>query len=350
MDISVIVPVYNVEKYIGQCIESLCNQTLKNIEIILVDDGSPDNSGNICDEYAAKDDRITVIHKKNGGVGAARNDGLAVAKGEYVIFVDSDDYVPEDAYEKLYNKAVECDADIAIGDVYRIYDDRKEYAQFYRNEFITEDSEFIDKLIQADFYHTYCPLPPESGAAFGYGGPWNKIVRRSMLEEHDIKFDLRVKGIFDDIIYTAHILAVAKRIVYINTPVYNYRILENSITQTYKANMPEINSAIFESWQEFIAKYGQNGKYDKAYYANVLRRMEQSLLKYFFNSKNPKSNKEVMKELRDTIRSEPYFTAAKCAELSKLRKGHKLIALLMRTKSAFVLRTVFCLLNNIKKA
>lgn len=92
---SVVVPVYNVEKYIGFCIESLQKQTLKEIEIILVDDGSPDKSGEICDLYAAKDARIIVIHKKNGGVSAARNDGMDIAKGEYIIFCDSDDWLPE---------------------------------------------------------------------------------------------------------------------------------------------------------------------------------------------------------------------------------------------------------------
>ena len=215
---SVVVPVYNVEKYIGFCIESLQKQTLKEIEIILVDDGSPDKSGEICDLYAAKDARIIVIHKKNGGVSAARNDGMDIAKGEYIIFCDSDDWLPENALEKLYNKGVEVNADIVIGNVYQSNDGKEILAKFYRDEFVTEDREFIDKMIQADFYKTYCPLPDHSGPAFGYGGPWNKAVRLSMLKKAKIKFDVRVKGIFDDIIYTAHILANAKKVAYIKDP------------------------------------------------------------------------------------------------------------------------------------
>ena len=111
--ISIIVPVYNVEQYLAECIESIKDQSLTDIEIILVDDGSPDNSGAICDDYALKDDRIKVIHKKNGGLSSARNAGLEVAIGEYIGFVDSDDWVDGEMYEVLYKNAVENQAEIA---------------------------------------------------------------------------------------------------------------------------------------------------------------------------------------------------------------------------------------------
>ena len=101
--ISVIVPVYKVEQYLHRCVDSILAQTYTNLEIILIDDGSPDRSGAICDEYAAKDSRIRVIHQKNAGLGAARNAGLDVCSGEYIAFVDSDDTLPEDALEQLIN-------------------------------------------------------------------------------------------------------------------------------------------------------------------------------------------------------------------------------------------------------
>ena len=101
--ISIIVPIYNVEKYIHKCIESIINQTYKNLEIILVDDGSPDNCGNICEEYAKNDSRIKVIHKENNGLSSARNAGLEICKGDYIGFVDSDDYIELNMYEVLIN-------------------------------------------------------------------------------------------------------------------------------------------------------------------------------------------------------------------------------------------------------
>ena len=112
--LSIIVPVYNVEKYIERCIKSILNQSFTNFELILVDDGSPDNCGKICDEYKKKDSRIKVIHKKNGGLSDARNAGIERAKGEYIAFVDSDDFINKYMYEILYKNAKKWDADISI--------------------------------------------------------------------------------------------------------------------------------------------------------------------------------------------------------------------------------------------
>lgn len=112
--LSIIVPVYNVERYLRRCLESIINQTYSNLEIILVDDGSTDNSGNICDEFAEKDSRITVIHKKNEGVSVARNIGLDIAKGDYIGLVDSDDYIKVDMYKKLLELITASDSDMAV--------------------------------------------------------------------------------------------------------------------------------------------------------------------------------------------------------------------------------------------
>ena len=134
--VSIISPMYNVEKYLKKCLESYVNQTLIDIEIILVDDGSPDNSGKIADEYAKRDSRIRVIHKKNAGVSAARNDGLSIAKGEYVIFCDSDDWMNENACEILYSAAKKNNADISIADVYMAYSNKNIAVQFYKDQFL----------------------------------------------------------------------------------------------------------------------------------------------------------------------------------------------------------------------
>ena len=164
--VSVIVPIYNVEKYLPQLLDSLVSQSLREIEIILVDDGSPDGCGIICDNYANNDPRIKVIHKKNGGVSAARNDGLKETTGDYVIFCDSDDWLPLNALEILWNKGNEENADIVIGDVYENRESSNVQAHFYSKDFVTDDSLFIHKMIQADIYKTYCPMPNISGARF----------------------------------------------------------------------------------------------------------------------------------------------------------------------------------------
>ena len=119
--ISIIVPVYNVEEYLDKCVESIVNQTYKNIEVILVDDGSPDNCPKMCDDWAKKDKRIKVIHKKNGGLSDARNKGIDESKGEYLSFVDSDDYITDNYVELLYNIISKEHADISMAKQYVVY-------------------------------------------------------------------------------------------------------------------------------------------------------------------------------------------------------------------------------------
>ncbi|EOH87788.1 glycosyltransferase family 2 protein [Enterococcus pallens] len=139
-EISIIVPVYNVEKYLHKCVDSILIQTFTDFEVILVDDGSLDNSGQICDEYAKKDDRVKVIHKKNGGLSDARNAGIDVAKGKYLGFVDSDDYIERDMYELLYENIVKEKADLSICGIYHVYEGKnpekkqEKYMLLDRNE------------------------------------------------------------------------------------------------------------------------------------------------------------------------------------------------------------------------
>ena len=143
--ISVVVPVYKVEKYLKKCVESIINQTYKDLEIILVDDGSPDNSGVICDEYAENDSRVRVIHKKNEGVAKAREDGIAVAKGEYICFVDSDDYIELDFCEVLLENLLKYNADWVSCDMDHIYEngDNAEHMENIESNTLIQDREII---------------------------------------------------------------------------------------------------------------------------------------------------------------------------------------------------------------
>lgn len=320
-------PCYNVENYLQKCLHSLTNQTYDDIEIIMVDDGSPDNSGIVCDAYAEKDSRVKVIHKKNGGVSAARNDGLAAATGDYVLFCDGDDWMPMDACECLCKAADETDADVIFGDIWRSWDDRDEYMRFFKDPFCTEDPDFIRELVKTNFYYTYCPAVPTQNRADGcYGGPWNKAVKRTLLLEHDIHFDVRVKGIYDDVIYSAHVLANAKKIAYIGKPVYNYRQINQSMTHVFKKNILEINEAIFTSWREFLESYDVRGEWKRAYSANVIRRLDHALEVYFLSDANlaPQKNRKV--ELAALLKQEPYYTAARNVDLDKLTKRHRVEA------------------------
>lgn len=328
--VSIIIPVYKVEEFLENCVNSLIKQSLTDIEIVLVDDGSPDNCPSICDEFAKKDSRIKVIHKKNEGVSAARNDGLKIATGEYIIFCDSDDWMEVHGLEELYKKATQEEADIVIGDVYLSKERENKYVKFYKDEFTTNDKDFIQELIKCDIYRTYCPNPAESGVAFGYGGPWNKLVKKRLIQDNNISFDIRLRGIFDDILYTAHILANANKISYIQKPVYFYRVNDNSITHSYKPDVMEINKAIFKSWQEFFDEQENGEIYRKAFYACVIRRLEEAMKLYFLNDSNKKENKTLKRELKKLVSQEPYNIAIKNVDRSKLSKKQRLLVYLSK--------------------
>ena len=164
--ISVIIPVYKVEEYLPKCLDSVINQTYKNIEIILVNDGSPDKSGVICDMYAGMDNRITVIHKQNEGVAKARNDALDIAKGDYIGFVDSDDWIEPDMFEFLMNNLIKYDADISMcGET--VYENGKIISSKSNGSVSILDQDGAKKLTV-------------KGGSMGL--IWNKIYKKSILE------------------------------------------------------------------------------------------------------------------------------------------------------------------------
>ena len=212
--ISIIVPIYKVEKYLERCICSILNQTYKNIEVILVDDGSPDNCGKICDEYSMKDNRIKVIHKENGGLSSARNAGLKIATGDYIGFVDSDDWIEHTMYERLIANAVKYDAQISVGGVV----DLLELEDGYEVRKTTFNGNVkIECLDKKDAMKKFFL---ESWSA------WDKIYKRDV--HKDIMFP---EGkINEDEAIAMRILDRCDKIVYTNEVFYNYISRPNSIT------------------------------------------------------------------------------------------------------------------------
>lgn len=227
--VSIIVPIYNVEKYLDRCMESLLNQTLNDIEIIMVDDGSPDNCPRMCDEYANKDNRIKVIHKKNAGLGLARNSGLEVAKGEYVAFVDSDDYVDCNMYEALYNKAKENKVDAVL-------------CSFYHDDNGKIKEGCIDgmpgKETTIDFLTDYIPnvigcLPKEkSNQLYGYS-VWDILFSREVITKNSIRFESERDFVSEDILFQLDYASCASKLLLMPKPFYYYCNNTGSLTKKY---------------------------------------------------------------------------------------------------------------------
>lgn len=207
--VSIIVPVYNVEQWLPRCVDSLTVQTYKNLEIILVDDGSNDDSGKICDEYAEKDDRIVVIHKENGGLSSARNAGIKVAKGYYISFVDSDDWVLPEFIEKLYSAIIENDCDLAECGFAAL-----------SSEVVPEDNRNDSFSVVDDIRAMKTHL--EDGHFRQV--VWNKLYKREIIT---VEF---VEGKYhEDVFWTYQIIANCKKLVHITDVLYCYFQREGSI-------------------------------------------------------------------------------------------------------------------------
>lgn len=209
--ISVIVPIYNVEKYLARCVDSIVNQTYKNLEIILVDDGSPDRCPQMCDDYAKKDSRIKVVHKKNGGLSDARNAGIAVATGEYISFIDSDDYVSDDFFECLLNVMNKENSDIAECSVVKFYE-------------VNRFDEFSDDL-SVKTYDTQDAMSALIAENPFHQHVWNKLYKTELVK--DIPY--AVGKLNEDEFWTYQVFGRANKVSKLNKTMYYYFQRNSSI-------------------------------------------------------------------------------------------------------------------------
>lgn len=219
---SIIIPVYNVEKYLKQCIDSVLNQTYKNYEIILIDDGSTDNSPAICDKYKDNDDRITVLHKKNRGAAAARNSGIRVIKGEYVLFLDSDDFWADNkALEQIVNILEKEKSDVVCFGYREFYEDTCEY-----KDVISIPNKSIDNLSLEDKIKVLIRKGIYTSSS------WCKAIKSDLIKDNEIYFTENITS--EDIDWSARILLNAKSYSLLKNFFYAYRQRKTSITHTVK--------------------------------------------------------------------------------------------------------------------
>ena len=235
--ISIIVPIYKVEKYLQRCIDSLISQTYKNIEIILVDDGSPDSCGSICDKNAIKDKRIRVIHKSNGGLSSARNAGLDVCSGDYIMFVDSDDWVEPDFCKDAYASITSYGVDLSVFGYYEFRNDKKIVFCTPKPR-IADSEEALKLILQMD--------------DVVYNFAWNKIYHKRLFN----KLRYPEGRLYEDQGTTYKAISSAKKIYISNSILYNYDRRHESITSA--SNTPKDINDKFDLWYErliFLKKY-----------------------------------------------------------------------------------------------
>lgn len=263
---SIIVPIYNIENYIEKCVESLINQTYKNLEIILVDDGSTDSSGKICDKYIEKDNRIKTIHKENGGLSSARNSGIEVAVGDYVLFVDGDDFLSKNAVEILVKTLIEYSCDILCFNAYQ-----------YKNENI------IGNVITSKFDD----IEESKKHAIINPAAWARAYKNSFLKKNHFYFKEGI--IYEDLALIPGLSSYTENIRFIDDCLYYYVIRENSIMNITKFRENRDDKFIALQVLENIFK--KNGSYEK--YKNEIEYLYIKHLLIMYSTEILKYGKEI---------------------------------------------------------
>jgi len=319
--VSVIIPVYNVEEYLPKCLDSLINQTLKDIEIILVNDGSPDNSQLIIDNYKKKDKRIISIIKENGGQGSARNLGLTKAKGEYIAYVDSDDWVEKDMLEVMYNKAKEQDLDIVICGYKNVYKDK-------------EEEVLIPKYLLTD------TLADKNSKIFNTISPWSKIYKREFLINSKVFFEEN-KVWYEDFAYSVKLLSSTSKIGIVNKPLYDYLIRENSTMNNTKILK---NLDILLAVDDIIA-YTKKKKIYKKYYPEIeYMAIENVLISTITRIIRAKGDKDVKREVINKLlkyMNDNFKGYKKNKYLNCLTNNRKIIYKLIVLKQYWLVALIF---------
>lgn len=307
--VSIIVPVYRAEKYLKKCLDSLISQTYEKIEIILIDDGSPDNCPQICDEYARADSRIKVIHQKNQGISAARNTGISNMSGEYVIFVDSDDWISQDTCERAVTAIKEQNVDIVFWSYVREHGDRALKRYIYDRNILFDEIDF-KKLFLRLLGQTSAPETLDALSPV-----WNKMYKTKNLAEKVQFVDTKHIGT-EDLLYNAQAFLLAKNAYYLNETFYHYR-RDNpaSFTKNHKEDLLIKRKALFRALKNVLTEdHGQE------YHDAIDKRIALDLLSQSLNVVHSGGSiREKHRLMQSILHDELYKPALKKLDIKGLR-------------------------------
>lgn len=324
--ISIIVPIYKVEKYIEKCLQTLVGQTYTNTEIILIDDGSPDNSGEICEKYAEKYENIKLIHQENAGVSVARNNGLDNATGEYVLFVDPDDFLETDCCETLIKAAEGKNYDVIY------FMDRE------LNELTGESSEHecgeTRELTADDIRRIQIDTIGINYRGFGFhsGTPWGKFFRRSFLEKNHFRFTPGVVKA-QDVLLNTQMYEKIENALFINYVGYVYRINEGSSNIRFNPKIVEGTRLLVEGLGEVADLHPDDADYRQKMGNTSLDRLNFIERLYIFNKNGNVTKKEAIKIYRDYLNIPAVKKYMKYYNIGRARNsGEKIRAILLKYK------------------
>lgn len=345
MKISIIVPVYNVEKYLDQCIQSIVNQTYKNIEIILIDDGSTDSSGQICDNYAQKDERIRVVHKTNSGLSASRNLGLALSQGEYIMFLDSDDWIDTNTCQIAVDKIKVCHSDIVLWSYKREYGDKSIINYLFGTNEMTWDFRNIDLLYKRLIGPTNQELKnPQSVDSLVTA--WGKLYKKEILK--DILFvDTSIIGT-EDALFNIYVFNRIKKACYIPDCLSHYRkTASNSLTHNYKEKLVYQ----WKKMYEMIFAFLYENKKSPIYFEALQNRISLGLIGLGLNlsEDSTMSIKEKNKELKKILGMQHYRDALKQLKMNYFPVYWKFFFYLLKKRRTIMVLFLLNIMNILRR-
>lgn len=324
--ISVIVPVYKVENYLRQCLDSLAAQTLDDIEIIIVDDGSPDGCPAICDEYAAKDARMKVVHKQNGGLLSARKAGVAASSGDYIGFVDGDDWVEPETFMNMHNAIIKYSPDMVLSDFLCDYGDCIEPSdQCFEEGFYDRarlESEIFPKMLFDGRFYRFGVNP----------NCWSKLVKRELIEKNLSPVDERIR-MGEDAAFIYPCMLDSQSITCVKTPTYHYRITEQSMSNAYDERLKDIILLPYKRLKEKNAESDFDISSQLDYY---LLYMVNFLLRNEAKKANAHSKKERRAVIENICADGDIRSAAARVDTKKLSTHTRLLASALGRGSVFM--------------
>ncbi|MGN1030008.1 MAG: glycosyltransferase [Butyricicoccaceae bacterium] len=250
--VSIIIPVYNAEKQLARCIDSVLNQEYSDFELLLIEDGSTDSSGAICDLYAGQDSRVTVVHKENSGVSDSRNLGISMARGTYLQFLDSDDWITPDATNLLVRAADEHSCDLVISDFYRVVGNRVSRKGIIDEDVVLSREEFASYMMDnpADFY---------------YGVLWNKLYRREIIVKHQLQMNKNISWC-EDFMFNLEYIRYAETFYALQVPIYYYVKTKGSLATKSMGltRMIKMKLTVFEYYTQFYQSIFDEEEYQKS--------------------------------------------------------------------------------------
>lgn len=303
--VSIIVPVYKVpEQYLNKCVESIINQTYKELEIVLVDDGSPEQCGKICDDYAAKDSRIKVVHKKNGGVSAARNTGLEAISGKYVTFVDADDWIEQQTIEKAVEVINYYNADLVGWNHFYNYEDKieKDVPRCdFGAKYLIYEKDDIQKYLKYDMITPEYDLRKRGIDLGAIRGVWGKLFSTELVKKFNIRFADNLK-IGEDACFNLEFLQYATRAVFFDEHLSHYRITKYSANHQTRVDIVTLRLALLRKYAEHFDE--NDLAYQVCYCREVISCVVNCINKYFIASKNIREIRKRMNTFCDFIDDE----------------------------------------------